>query len=91
MISFYYFINIIYLILYYVKVSISDLGLSKEEQIIFIEMIGKRYNTGKREVNLTCDRFPNRIENKRYLTLLLENLILESKKLYKLSPTLISQ
>lgn len=68
------------------KVSLADLGLSIEEQYIFIEMIGPRYNTGKREVSLTCDRFPNRIENKRYLVLLLENLIAEAKKLYRLSP-----
>jgi hypothetical protein len=47
-------------------------------------MVGKRYNVGRREVKLTAERFPNRIENKRYLILLLESLILESKKLNKL-------
>jgi hypothetical protein len=46
-------------------------------------MVGSRYNQGKREVRLTADRFPNRIENKRYLVVLLENLISETKKLYK--------
>jgi len=64
-------------------VSINDLGLGPEEKVIFIEMVGSRYNQGKREVRLTADRFPNRIENKRYLVVLLENLISETKKLYK--------
>ena len=58
--------------------------MSDEERRIFIEMVGKRYNVGRREVKLTAERFPNRIENKRYLILLLESLILESKKLNKL-------
>ena len=38
-------------------------------------MVGTRYNVGKKEIKLTCERFPNRIENKRYLVLLLENLV----------------
>ena len=62
-------------------VSIDDLGLTAEEKLIFIEMIGKRYNQGKKEVRLTTERFPNRIENKRYLVVLLENLIAETKLL----------
>lgn len=59
--------------------------MSNEEKQIFIEMVGKRYNVGRKEVKLIAERFPNRIENKRYLILLLESLILESKKLNKLS------
>ena len=47
-------------------------------------MVGKRYNVGKRELKLTAERFPNRIENKRYLILLLESLISETKQLIKL-------
>ena len=46
-------------------------------------MLGKRYNQGKREFRLISSRFPNRIENKKYLTLLLEKLILEAKELNK--------
>jgi len=72
------------LLLLFNKVYINDLGLSNEEQNIFIEMVGKRYNVGKREVKLTAERFPNRIENKRYLILLLESLIVETKRLIKL-------
>ena len=44
-------------------------------------MVGPRYNTGKKEVRLTSDRFSNRVENKKYLTNLLEKLIAESKLL----------
>jgi hypothetical protein len=63
-------------------VKVADCGFSSDlERNIFIEMVGKRYNTGKKEVRLTTDRFSNRIENKKYLTLLLERLIAESKKL----------
>jgi Mitochondrial ribosomal subunit protein len=60
---------------------VSDLGLSKDEEAIFKEMIGKRYNQGRKEVRLTCNMFPNRIENKRYLITLLENLVAEAKRL----------
>jgi hypothetical protein len=48
-------------------------------------MVGTRYNVGKKEIKLTCERFPNRIENKRYLVLLLENLVRECKKLFAMS------
>ena len=63
-------------------VKVDDCGFKSDmERDIFIEMVGTRYNTGKKEVRLTTDRFSNRVENKRYLTLLLERLIAESKKL----------
>ena len=44
-------------------------------------MIGPRFNTGRREVKLTTDRFPNRIENKKYLINLMDNLVQEAKNL----------
>lgn len=66
-------------------VSIDDLKLSPREAAIFIEMIGSRYNQGKREVRLISNRFPNRIENKRYLTYLLENLLNEARRINALS------
>ena len=44
-------------------------------------MVGPRYNTGKQEIKLVSDRFPNRIENKRYLILLLEKLIADAKRI----------
>lgn len=55
--------------------------MTEDERHIFIRMMGLRYNTGKKEVKLTAERFPNRIENKRYLTYLLECLVTEAKKL----------
>ena len=57
------------------------MGLTKDEEAILLEMVGKRYNQGRKEIKLTADRFPNRIENKRYLIVLLENLVTEAKAL----------
>jgi hypothetical protein len=69
-------------------VSVADLGLSAEELPIFLEMVGPRYNQGKRTVRLTADRFPNRLENKKYLIFLLEKLLLETKRITKIAPTI---
>jgi hypothetical protein len=66
------------------QVFTKDLGLTANELKIFLEMVGKRYNQGKREVKIICDRFPNRIENKKFVVLTLERLISESKRLDKL-------
>mmetsp|Transcript_835 Transcript_835/g.1445 ORF Transcript_835/g.1445 Transcript_835/m.1445 type:complete len:181 (-) Transcript_835:276-818(-) len=66
-------------------VKTADLGLNEEELKIFLHMVGPRYNQGKREVKLTCKRFPNRIENKRFLVLTLENLLAEAKNLSSLT------
>ena len=63
------------------QVYLDDLALTKPEEYILIRMVAKRYNTGRREIRLTTERFPNRIENKRYLIYLLENLVAEAKKL----------
>ena len=62
-------------------VKIADLGLNEEEVKIFLRMVGPRHNHGRQEVKLTCKRFPNRIENKRFLVLTLENLVAEAKNL----------
>ena len=51
------------------------------EKEIFVRMVGKRLNVGNGELKLTADKFPNRMENRKYLIFLLENLISESKKL----------
>ena len=61
--------------------NIDDLKLSNREMKILIEMVGKRFNTGKRQIKLVTERFPNRIENKKYLIFLLETLVNESRKL----------
>ena len=44
-------------------------------------MLAKRFNVGNREITLISERFPNRIENKRYLSYLIENLVREAKNL----------
>ena len=63
------------------NVKIEDLNLSKEESEIFIALVGPRYNQGKKECRITCDRFPNRIENKKYATIILERVVAESKRI----------
>eukprot|EP01039_Chlorochromonas_danica_P008107 gene8107-8945_t len=62
-------------------VKVDDLGLSREEIQILIAFVGKRFNSGRRELKLVADKFPNRVENKRYVTLLLEQIIAEVRKL----------
>jgi hypothetical protein len=66
-------------------VKTADLGLNEEELKIFLRMVGPRYNQGRQELKLTCKRFPNRIENKRFLVLTLENLVAEAKNLSALT------
>jgi hypothetical protein len=51
---------------------------------ILIEMVGKRFNTGRREITLITERFPNRIENKKYLIFQLEKLLEETRRLAKI-------
>lgn len=60
---------------------IKDLNLTPNEKKIFLEMVGPRYNVGKQELKLTASRFNNRIENKRYLLFILENLLQETKRI----------
>ena len=60
------------------RVNVNDLGLTPPEIEVFIALVGPRYNQGRKEARLTCDRFPNRIENKRYLTIILEVTMLLS-------------
>ena len=55
--------------------------MNAEEMQVFTRMVGSRYNTGRREVKLSTDRFPNRIENKKYLTHLIESLVTEAQAL----------
>jgi hypothetical protein len=65
-------------------VSLKDLPLSDEEKQVFIRMVGPRYKTGQQEFRFISDRFSNRIENKKFLTLQLEQLLVEAKNLNKL-------
>jgi hypothetical protein len=68
-----------------VKVNVKDLDLTPNQTKIFIEMLGPRYNVGNQEAKLTAARFNNRVENKRYLLFLLENLLLETKRICALA------
>lgn len=58
-----------------------DLNLSPDELKVFLRMIGPRYNHNTKEVKITCKRFPNRIENKRFAVLTLEKLLAEARKI----------
>jgi hypothetical protein len=66
-------------------VCVDDLGLTDSQLPVFLHMVGQRYNVGNRTVKLTSDRFPNRIENKRYLVVVLENLLRETRRLDEMS------
>mmetsp|Transcript_11041 Transcript_11041/g.15233 ORF Transcript_11041/g.15233 Transcript_11041/m.15233 type:complete len:183 (-) Transcript_11041:3-551(-) len=64
------------------KVSLSHLNLNDDERLIFIRMVAARFNQGRNEVKLVSNRFPNRLENKKYLIYMLESLLLETRRLY---------
>ena len=65
-------------------VNVDDIGLNDDEKAIFVEMAGPRFNQGKREVRLTAEKFANRLENKKYATLVVEKLLAECRTLAKL-------
>jgi len=65
-------------------VNVDDISLNDDEKAIFVEMAGPRFNQGKREVRLTAEKFANRLENKKYATLVLEKLLAECRTLAKL-------
>jgi len=54
---------------------------NKTEKAVFTQMAGPRFNQGKGEVRLTCQKFANRLENKKYLTYTLEKLVKEAKRI----------
>ncbi|CAM9649701.1 unnamed protein product [Ascophyllum nodosum] len=55
------------------------LGLSENEEERLIQLVGPRYKEKKKMLRLVSDRFPNRIDNKRYLVHLLENILVEAR------------
>lgn len=63
------------------RVFLYDLQLEDEEKCILLRMVGPRYNVGKQEITFTAKKFPSRLENKKYLVLLLERLLAESRRL----------
>jgi len=46
----------------------------------FLTFLCHRYDKQARQLKLVSNRFPNRIENKRYLVYLLENLLAEARR-----------
>jgi hypothetical protein len=65
----------------WLEVCLGHLELTPLQERIFIELVGPRFNTGSKKVKLICDQFQNRIENKRYLIVLIENLKIEAIRL----------
>ena len=63
------------------QVNVNDLGLTSAEESVLRRLVGKRYNPGRNEITLVADQFPSRMENKKYLVLLLENLCSEARRL----------
>jgi prephenate dehydrogenase len=70
--------------LFFFKVSVDSLNLSDVEKKLFIRMAGPRFNVGNRIVKFTCERFSDRMENRKYLVYQLEQLIREAKELSKM-------
>ncbi|KAJ1419694.1 hypothetical protein B484DRAFT_400107 [Ochromonadaceae sp. CCMP2298] len=64
------------------KVLLSDLPFQGEERAIFTRMVGSRLNHGKQELTLVAEVFPNRMENRKFLLVQLERLLLEAKALH---------
>ncbi|CAM9346690.1 unnamed protein product [Choristocarpus tenellus] len=62
------------------KVVVDELGLPSPQKDRLKMLVGPRYNPSKDELRLISERFPNRIDNKRYLVTLLEKLVLEARK-----------
>ncbi|CAM9103467.1 unnamed protein product [Phaeothamnion confervicola] len=62
-----------------VQVYLDDLGLSPAAEARLHALVSNRLGVESRELTLTTQRFPNRVDNKRYLTYLLEELLLEAK------------
>ena len=64
------------------QANVSDLGFeNKTQQAVFLQMVGPRFNQGKNEVRLTAEKFANRLENRKYLVYLLEQLVAEAKRI----------
>ena len=60
-----------------------DLNLTAEEIPVFRRMAGLKYDPSTQKLKLTTTRFPNRIENKEYLTYELETLLAATRELVK--------
>jgi len=61
----------------------ADLGLGPAQQAKLIKLVGRRYHPGKRIVRMSCEMFEHQAQNKRYLSDLLDKLIVEAKVGYR--------
>jgi hypothetical protein len=59
------------------------LNLNKNEKIMFIRLCGMRYDIGNETLKLTCEMFPNRIENETFLKHQLEIILQTARFLAK--------
>jgi len=67
-----------------VKVALSAIPFENEqEQDIFLEVVGARYNPKKGDLQLSSEKFASRIENKRHLVDMIERLVSNARKLAK--------
>ena len=64
------------------KISLDDIPFENEvERDMLLQLVGNRYHEKTNRLMLTSDKFPSRIENKRYLVELLDRLVIGAKKL----------
>lgn len=57
----------------------SDLGLTDEQRIKFIKLVGPRYNPETDVVKMSCEMFETQVKNKQYLRDLVHTLMTEAK------------
>lgn len=55
--------------------------LTSEEKKVLVGLLGPRLNTGNLRFKLTSEMFTNRVENCKYIMLLLENLLVEARNI----------
>jgi hypothetical protein len=70
---------------------VDQLGLEEDELNIFCKLLGTRYDSPQRMLKISANRFPERLENKKFLILQLEQLIEEAKRIVQEYPEEIAQ
>ncbi|EEP75727.1 conserved hypothetical protein [Uncinocarpus reesii 1704] len=54
--------------------------LTEAQRITLLKIVGPRYNPDKDTIRMSCEKFPTRAQNKRYLGDLVQSLITEAKE-----------
>lgn len=54
--------------------------LTEEQRLTLLKLVGVRYNPDKDIIRMSCEKFPSRAQNKRYLGDMIEKLIKEAKE-----------